>query len=590
MNQHFELGPKVFGPKAVHIFALVDALMVLASLLTALVLRFEFNVQSYDFRGLVIFALGGAFIQLIAGYWAGLYTRRFPSGSIDEIWHLTTVSVVTFATLAVAAFFVGSLSEIPRSVPIIAFPFFLGFASGLRFMRRLLLRNIAFRRDDQDFVSCIVFGAGTLSEQLIPQLLQDQDSKYRPVCMVDDDPAKARRTISGIKVEGVLEDVPRLARIHRAGALIVAVPRADAALLAKAQAEARLMNMKVVVLPSFSQILENSSASLDLRELDIEELVGRRAIQVNKYAVDSYINGRTVLITGAGGSIGSELCRQVSAHGPSRLVFLDRDETGLQNAELGVTRSGLLDSPDTFLADIRDRELVSSIFKEVKPDVVFHAAALKHLPALERFPDEAWKTNVLGTANVLAAASESSVSHLINISTDKAADPSSVLGRSKKIAEGLTSWYSQEEDSPYHSVRFGNVVGSRGSLVPTLQTLIGAGGPVVLTDPRATRYFMTVREACGLVLQAGTQRARSSIFVFDMGEPVSILSIAEKMIEMSGRDIEIVFSGLRRGEKLHERVFSELETLELTDHNFIWKTDAPAINPAELPGLYQSFA
>jgi len=262
--------------------------------------------------------------------------------------------------------------------------------------------------------------------------------------------------------------------------------------------------------------------------------------------------------------------------------MLDRDETGLQLAQLGTSGHGLLDSNDVVLADIREQSTLDEIFAARKPEVVFHAAALKHLPMLEQYPDEAWKTNVLGTLNVLNAARKVGVATFVNISTDKAANPTSVLGHSKRVAEKLTAWAAEESGMRYLSVRFGNVIGSRGSMLPTFQALIEAGGPVTVTHPDVTRYFMTIPEACQLVIQAGGIGRPGEILILDMGEPVSILEVAKRMIAMSGKNIEIVFTGLRHGEKLHEVLVGAREDLERPFHPKVSHTRADVITPERL--------
>lgn len=289
-----------------------------------------------------------------------------------------------------------------------------------------------------------------------------------------------------------------------------------------------------------------------------------------------------MLVTGAGGSIGSELVRQISDLSPSSLVLVDRDETGLLSAAMGITGRGSGSSHQTHLADIRDHQAIDSLFDLYKPDVVFHAAALKHVSMLERFPREAWKTNVEGTLNVLRAAQRVGVSSFINISTDKAANPLNNLGKSKRLGEHLTSWFGANSGKPYVSVRFGNVLGSRGSLVPILVEQISQGGPVTLTDAKATRYFMSIPEACQLVLQAASRGAEGDVLVLDMGDPVSIQEVAEKMIELSGGDIEIVYSGLRPGEKLHENLVEDGETMVSSGHPKIFVIKSEAKSPEEV--------
>ena len=262
--------------------------------------------------------------------------------------------------------------------------------------------------------------------------------------------------------------------------------------------------------------------------------------------------------------------------------MLDRDESGLQGTQIAIYGNGLLDTKDVVLADIRDRDAILRIFRARKPDVVFHAAALKHLPMLEQYPAEAWKTNVLGTLNVLEAAREVGVQTFINISTDKAANPTSVLGHSKRVAEKLTAWAAEVTGLTYLSVRFGNVIGSRGSMLPTFTSLIEAGGPLTITHPDVTRYFMTIPEACQLVVQAGAIGKPGEVLILDMGEPVRIQSVAERMIAMSGKSIEIVYTGLRPGEKLHEELLGNEETDERPYHPMISHTKVSALDPDDL--------
>lgn len=550
------------------------------------VLRFEFDLDRIVVPAFFLFGIVIALLHWAVGKLAGLYGSRFVTGSFDELLSLAFVTFVTLIPVTSVAAVWGPEWDIPRSTVLIAAPIFVLLSGIVRSARRLWKGYLNTASSQK---KAVIYGAGAMAEALIPQLLTDAAGEYRPVALLDDDPAKAKRWISGVKMRGSLEALPETVRALAADVVIVAIPRATSELLQRVNSLALPLGVDVVILPSFSEILEKKEETFQLRELGIEELVGRRAVSINSKSVDSYIQGKTVLVTGAGGSIGVELCRQVAAHDPHRLVFLDRDETGLQHAQLAVTGSGLLDEADIVLADIRDEAVIEEVFQDIKPDVVFHAAALKHLPALERFPEEAWKTNVWGTAHVLSAASKVGVKHFVNISTDKAADPSSFLGKSKKLAEELTSWYSTNSRGHFHSVRFGNVLGSRGSLVPTLKYLIDRGGPITITHRDATRFFMTIPEACQLVLQAGSEKVRNSILILDMGEPVNILEIANRMIEMSGKSVEVIFSGLRPGEKLHEELSSALESLEPSAHELIWRVSAHGLNPANLDSKHAGF-
>ena len=558
---------------------------IVATLLAGF-LRYEFDFESLDTSSFVVLGSSIGLVHWVLGKFLFLYGARYATASFDELLSLGLVTALSSVPVIALNVIWGASWGIPRSTVLIAAPLFFIASGFVRSVRRLRKRYASSSVSQE---SALVYGAGAMAEVLIPQLLADSSRKYLPVGLLDDDLEKTNRWISGVKMQGTIHDLPRAVKRLGVQVVIVAIPRANYELLQKVRTIAHPLGVGVVLLPSFSEILDSSGSKLRLRELGIEELVGRKAVSINSATVGAYLRDRTVLVTGAGGSIGVELCRQVAQYSPKRLVFLDRDETGLQQAQLAVAKSGLLDSADLFLADIREKSVIDDIFCEVSPEVVFHAAALKHLPALERFPLEAWKTNVLGTLNVLAAAAKSGVNQFVNISTDKAADSSSVLGHSKKLAEELTSWYSSGSRGFFHSVRFGNVLGSRGSLVPTLKYLIEMGGPVTITDPEATRYFMTIPEACQLVLQAGSERTRNSILILDMGEPVKILDIAVRMIEMSGRDVPIIFSGLRPGEKLHEDLTSVEEIAEPTAHSMVWRVGSNELDPANLEKIKEIF-
>jgi len=314
----------------------------------------------------------------------------------------------------------------------------------------------------------------------------------------------------------------------------------------------------------------------------LEELLGHEDVDTGVHAVAGFLTGRRVLVTGAGGSIGSELARQIAAYGPAELTLLDRDETGLQQTQLSIAGHGLLDTRDVVLTDIRDRDSLVQVFASRRPEIVFHAAALKHLPLLEQYPAEGWKTNVLGTLNVLSAAREAGVERFVNVSTDKAANPTSTLGATKRLAERLTAWFAEQTSEQYVSVRFGNVFGSRGSIVPVFQELIARGGPVTVTHPDATRYFMSIPEACHLVVQAAAIGSPGQVLLLDMGEPVRILDVARRLIARSGRSVDIVYTGLRPGEKLHEELSNCGDTVQRSLHPKISHARVPALSPDEL--------
>jgi FlaA1/EpsC-like NDP-sugar epimerase len=333
------------------------------------------------------------------------------------------------------------------------------------------------------------------------------------------------------------------------------------------------------------ELLTGGARIEGVRDPRISDLLGRPATSIDVAAVREYVAGKRILVTGAGGSIGAELCRQLHKLGLARLIMLDRDESALHAIQLELEGRALLDSEETVLADIRDRRRIREVFDRFRPDIVFHAAALKHLPLLEMWPAEALKTNVLGTLAVLEAAAEYGVQSFVNISTDKAASPISVLGYSKRITERLTAHMSARAGGTYLSVRFGNVLGSRGSVLTTLSAQVAAGGPVTVTDPDVSRYFMLADEAVQLVLQAAVIGRGGEVLVLDMGQPVRIADMARRLAAGSGREVDIVFTGLRPGEKLTEDLLGPGEGDQRPCHSLISQVPVPGLSPAEVAGL-----
>jgi len=343
--------------------------------------------------------------------------------------------------------------------------------------------------------------------------------------------------------------------------------------------------MRVFVLPPVSELLGSPIGVADIRPLTESDLLGRREVRTDLAEIAGYLTGRCVLVTGAGGSIGSELCRQLIGFEPHTLVMLDRDESALHAVQLSIDGRAQLDTRDLVVCDIRDRRRVQEVFSEHRPDVVFHAAALKHLPLLEMHPGEAVKTNVLATQTLLEVARQYDVDRFVNISTDKAADPISVLGYSKRVAERLTAAAGRSTGRPYLSVRFGNVLGSRGSVLTTFKAQVTSGGPLTVTHPDVTRFFMTVEEAVQLVIQAGAVGGAGEALVLDMGEPVRIEQVAQRLIAQSDEAIEVVYTGLRPGEKLHESLFGRTEIGERRSHPLITHVDVPPLDAAQLAHL-----
>lgn len=555
---------------------LVDAVAWAIALWVAQALRYEYAIGNINPFPTVVLMVLAALLQWTIGMSLRLYQRRYTYGAFEEVRAVTLAAAGSgVALFAVSLFNIG----VPRSTLPMALPMALLLMFAVRYLARLA-REAALQDANREPV--LVFGAGYTGSNLIRRMRTDALSPYRPVGLLDDDPHKRHVRVGSTDVLGCLEDLPAAAESTGVRTLIVAVARADGELLRRVAALAEPLHITVKVLPTLDEILKGTRSVNDLRDLSIEDLMGRRPVDTDVESIAGYLAGKRVLVTGAGGSIGSELCRQISRFGPKELIMLDRDETGLQAAQLAVMGHGLLDGREVVLADIREAETLQGIFDDRRPEVVFHAAALKHLPMLQQYPEEAWKTNVLGTRNLLEAARRVDVAAFINVSTDKAADPTSVLGHSKRLAERLTAQVGAETGKPYLSVRFGNVLGSRGSMLPLFTSMIEKGGPLTVTHPEVTRYFMTIPEACQLVVQAGAIGKPGEVLILDMGEPVKILEVAQRMIEISGRDIKIVFTGLRPGEKLHEDLRSESERDDRPRHPLIAHAMVPRLSAHDL--------
>ncbi|MEM9037002.1 MAG: aminotransferase class I/II-fold pyridoxal phosphate-dependent enzyme [Actinomycetota bacterium] len=547
--------------------------------------RFEYEAFRVDAVGLARYLVVVVFLQLAIGYGLGLYRGRWRVAAFDE----TLVLFVTAAMVTV----LGTMADVlivdravPVSVALASGPLALVLMAAARLGWRLYIEHR--RRPDPDSdenTRVVVYGAGDAGMQVIRSMLGHSSSKYVPVAIVDDDRKIAGRRIRGIEVEGTFASLADVARRHRASGVLIAIPSAKPETVRVASARAADLGLKVWVLPHVSQVLDGRIDVTDIREVSYADLLGRHEVRSDLEAISGYLTGRRVLVTGAGGSIGSELSRQLYRLAPAELVLLDRDESALHSVQLDLEGRALLDSRNLVVADVRDADRMIEVFEEHRPEVVFHAAALKHLPLLEMHPHEAIKTNVWGTRNVLAAAEATGVDRFVNVSTDKAADPVSVLGFTKRIAERLTADVERRADGTWVSVRFGNVLGSRGSVLTTFQRQIAAGGPVTVTHPDMTRFFMTVEEAVELVIQAGAVGRGGEVLVLDMGEPVRIDEVARRLIAESDRPVEITYTGLRSGEKVDEVLFGAGEDDDRPAHPQVSHAAVPPLSVAELVGL-----
>jgi FlaA1/EpsC-like NDP-sugar epimerase len=425
-------------------------------------------------------------------------------------------------------------------------------------------------------LTTLIVGAGSAARTLTRDLKRSPDYGLRPVGCLDDDPRV--RSMSGIPVLGRLADLRSVVREHQIEAVVIAIPSLQPAAMSALSREAADTGAHVRYLPSFLSAVERVARAADMRTIRLSSLLGREERRVLQPSVRAAIGGARVLVTGAGGSIGQELCRQIRSYGPASLHMLDHDESNLHSLQLELDGEALLDSAEVIIADIRDRARIHQVFNSIRPDIVFHAAAHKHLPLLERHPSEGVKSNVLGTQILVQAALRFGSKRFVLISTDKAADPRSILGATKRLAE-LIVQANATGPTKVCSVRFGNVLGSRGSFLTVVAQQVERGEAVTVTDPEVTRFFMTVEEAVGLVLSAAPLAEHGETFVLDMGEPVRIVDLVRRYAEhLHVPDVQIRYTGLRSGEKLHEALFSESEERLPTVNPAIWAT-----RPTRLP-------
>jgi len=548
-------------------------------LLTATLFRYDFIADVPHVGRLALIIPAAVIIQALVGLACGLYTGRSRFGSFEEVVSVVMATVLSAGVLAVAN---GVLQPrlVPASVPFMGGVLALVLMAGIRYSWRLALERR--RRPSGDGCSRILlFGAGEGAFQVITALMSDPDSGYLPVGLIDDDPAKRRLRIMGVRVLGDRSSLATAAAASDADTLLIAIPSAGPELVTELSESAMAAGLDVKVLPPVWELFGGRVNASDIRDVTTADLLGRHEIDTDLEAIAGYLAGRRVLVTGAGGSIGSELCQQIYRFAPERLIMLDRDESALHGVQLAIEGRALLDSPDLVLVDLRDRAAVEEIFTRLRPDVVFHAAALKHLTLLEQHPAEAVKTNVWATLDLLEITAKVGVQLFVNISTDKAADPCSVLGYSKRVTERLTSCFASTASGTYISVRFGNVLGSRGSMLTTFQSQIKAGGPLTVTDPHVTRFFMTIEEAVQLVIQAGAIGADGEALVLDMGKAVVIAEVARLMAAGAERYIAIEFTGLRPGEKLHEVLLATGEADIRPAHSLISHVTVPQLAPVE---------
>ncbi|MER5334800.1 polysaccharide biosynthesis protein [Micromonospora sp. NPDC002717] len=562
-------------------FLATDSTAWVCGFLAAVWFRYEFDLTPDQLARAVACGALAAVVHVAVAAVRRIYSGRHPLGSLQEVQGVAGTAATTAAILLVGLLPAG-VRPVPASAPLVGGALALLFMLAARFTYRHR-RDLAMRPDVRSSNPVLLFGLGDAGQGLLRAMLSDPRGRYRPVGALDDDPDKRDLRIGGVRVLGGRRDVTAAVRRTGATTVIFSVANADAALIRQIREATLRTGAAFKVLPPVRDLVDHRITVTDVRDVQIGDLLGRRQVVADMALETNGLSGRRILVTGAGGSIGSELCRQLMKAEPGELMMLDRDESALHALQMSLAGRALLDGPELILADLRDDEGIRRIIRERRPEVIFHAAALKHLTLLQRHPGEAVKTNVWGTLSVLDACRD--VARFVNISTDKAADPISVLGYSKRITERLTAHAASRFPGTFLSVRFGNVLSSRGSVVTAFQRQIELGRPLTVTHPEVTRYLMTVQEAVHLVLQAAEIGRDGEALVLDMGEPVRIADLARQMAEQADSSVPIVYTGLRPGEKLHEDLFGtgEVDTRPL--HPLVSHVAVPALDPMEVSGL-----
>jgi FlaA1/EpsC-like NDP-sugar epimerase len=542
----------------------LDILLVVATYLGTLVVRMEGSVDSDYWHSFWLFMPAIVLVHLLANYLFGLYGQMWRYASVQEARRVVLAGLsATILIVGLVELSSDQIRVIPLSVavfgPILAFVAF----GTIRFQSRLF----AFRRrvEHEEPVRVIVVGVGEAGSLIVRDIHRHPEFGLVPVAFVDDDPRKVGLSLHGLRVYS-RASIPSIAERLNADQVLLAIPSATSDVVREVAAQCEEVGLTLRVLPSVRETVEGRVTARDIRDLRIEDLLGRQQVEMDEELVRGMLEGRRVLITGAGGSIGSEIVRQVLMFQPERVLLLDHDETHLHDVLSGLDPSAAV---GCVLADVRDRDRLLEIMRTERPHVVFHAAAHKHVPLLETHPAEALRTNILGTANVAEAANAARVERFVLVSTDKAVRPASVMGSSKWFAEQVVR--SLQNGGPILcAVRFGNVLGSRGSVIPTFLRQIASGGPITVTDPEMSRFFMSIQEAVCLVLQAAAMSEGGEVFTLEMGEPVNILELARRLIRLSGRvperDVRIEVVGRRPGEKLVEDLLDEAERPEPSGH------------------------
>jgi FlaA1/EpsC-like NDP-sugar epimerase len=558
---------------------LLDSIVLLAADVLGVIIRFEGMIPEGLLASTLVTAAFAVPMRVVVLAMFGMYQR---------LWEYATVRDLAAVACGVSGAYLVALVLVAltplawsRGSALVSYMLAMSMIGFSRFNTRISAELINNKNGNgqtrparASITSVLIAGAGSAGSMVAKELAAHPEMARRVIGFVDDDPVKRDSVLCSLPVLGSLTDIPELVKEHHIDEVIVAMPSVPGRTIRGVVDSCKPLKVRIRTLPGVYELVDGKVSIKQLRDIEIEDLLGREPVHLDMESIGAYLTGATVLITGAGGSIGSEICRQITRFKPKSIVLLGHGENSIFEIQQELKRKYPSQSTVAVIADIRNEERIDKIFGLHKPDVVFHAAAHKHVPLMEENPEEALTNNVFGTRNVARAADKHGVKRFVMISTDKAVNPVSVMGMSKRTAEMVVQSIGANSKTKFMAVRFGNVLGSRGSVVPTFRKQIAEGGPVTVTHPDMTRYFMTIPEAVQLVIQAGAMGNGGEVFVLDMGEPVKITQLAEDIIRLSGlepgKDIEIVYTGVRPGEKMYEEILTTEERAVATKHSKIF--------------------
>jgi len=576
---------KLIGGKKRLIVIFSDTVLVLFSYWLAYLLRFNFAIPEIYYQKWIDSLPALILIRILCFYFFGLYSGVWRYASMNDLMKILkaiTLSSFLFVTYITLRY---RLIDFSRSVFVIDWFTLITFVGGSRFLYRLSREFYATKGEGKRHV--LIIGAGDAGEMLLREMKQNPNMTFEPVGFLDDNPDKRGRTIHNVPVLGKIKELEQIAQKKEVQEIVIAIPSITGKGMRGIVDQCKRAGISCKTVPAVSDILNGKVHVSQIREIRIEDLLGREHIELNRKEIEEYLSNKKVLVTGAGGSIGSELCRQILKIDPRQLILYERVENELFHLEMELLGTFPGASYVSILGDILDRKRLEDVMRDYRPEVVFHAAAYKHVPMMEAHPLEAIKNNILGTQNVAEVSAQWGVEKFVMISTDKAVNPVNVMGATKRLAELICQGMNQSQMTKYVVVRFGNVLNSAGSVIPLFKEQIAKGGPLTVTHFEATRYFMSIPEATQLVMQAGAMGRGGEIYVLDMGEPIRIIDLATDMIRLMGlrvgEDIDIVQSGLRPGEKVHEELVTKEEEIEPTRHEKIMVVKSPPFDWMNLP-------